>query len=86
MMGGLTDTEFKRDLEIKRRNPKEKFDKIIEEARKPSLTVNISITLTRIEKELLEAEAERRSKKVGRRVTIKELIHEAIKRSFPGVS
>ncbi len=86
MMGGLTDTQFKRAIEIKRRKPKEKLDKIIEEARKPSLTINVSITLTQNEKELLEAEAYRRSKKLGRRITIKELIHEAIKRTFPSVS
>jgi ParB family chromosome partitioning protein len=86
MRGGLTDTELKRVLEIKRRKPTAKLENIIEEAKKPSLTFNVRITLTQNEGELLEAEAERRSKKVGRRITIKELIHDAIKRYLPSAS
>lgn len=86
MMSGLTETEFRHALEIKRRNPKAKFETIIDDARKPSLTINVSIRLTKNEKELLEAEAERRTKRVGRRVTIKDVIHEAIRRVIPSVS
>ncbi len=81
-MGGLTGSEFKRALEIKREKPKEKVEKIIEEAKKPSLLVTFRVTVSRNEADMLEAEAARRTRKLEKKVTVSDLIHTAIMRFF----
>lgn len=81
-MGGLTAAEFKRALQIKREKPNEKVQGIIEEAKKPSLLVTFRVTVSRNEADMLESEAARRSRKLGKKVTVSELIHAAIKRFF----
>ena len=81
-MGGLTAAEFKRALQIKKEKPKEKVEKIIEEAKKPSLLVTFRVTVSRNEADMLEAEAGRRSQKLAKRVTVSDLIHTAITRFF----
>jgi glutamine synthetase adenylyltransferase len=81
-MGGLTAAQFKRALEIKRKKPKEKIEKIIEEAQKPPLLVTFKVTFTRDEADMLEAEADRRSRKINKKVTVTDLIHDAVRRFF----
>lgn len=83
MMGGLTSKEFQRVLDLKRQKPKEKLEKLVDEAKKPALLVTYRVTVTRNEADMLEAEALRRSQKLKKKVTVKELIHDAIKRYFP---